>query len=47
IDPDREWIPREGDFASQSKNSCFLGKKLFGVVEVTLVSGKIAYQNRD
>jgi len=47
IDPDREWIPRAGDFASKSKNSCFLGKKLFGVVEVTLVAGKIAYQNRD
>ena len=47
IDPDREWIPRAGDFVSQSKNSCFLGKKLFGVVEVTLVAGKIAYQNRD
>jgi len=47
IDPDKEWIPASGGFISKSKNSSFIGRKLFGIVEFTLVAGKIVYQNRD
>lgn len=44
IDPAREWQVSAEDSVSKSKNSAFLGKKLFGVVEYTICGGKIAFK---
>lgn len=44
VDPNKEWIVQRKNLISKSKNSCFLGKKLFGCVEYTIVNGKIAYK---
>lgn len=43
FDPDKQWEVTEENIASKSKNSPFLGEILPGVVEKTIVSGKIVY----
>lgn len=43
FDPKAAWIPQS--FVSRSQNSPFLGRTLRGVVEYTIVDGKIVYQN--
>jgi len=43
IDPDREYIVEQKDFQSKSKNSPFIGRKLKGFPETTIVGGKIAW----
>jgi len=40
---DREWLVEKTGLISKSKNSPFLGKKLRGLVEYTICSGKIVY----
>lgn len=44
VSPDKEWVARKEGFISKSKNSCFLGKKLKGLVEHTICKGEVAYR---
>jgi dihydroorotase len=43
ISADKEWLVRKEEIVSKSKNSCFLGRKLKGVVEYTICKGEIGY----
>ncbi|MFA4857859.1 MAG: dihydroorotase [Candidatus Margulisiibacteriota bacterium] len=43
IDPAKPVIISENDFASASKNSPFIGQKLFGKVKATIVGGQVVY----
>jgi len=45
VDPDKEYTVEVEDFASKGRNSPFNGWKLQGKVEVTVVGGKIVYNN--
>lgn len=44
-DPDEEYIIDVNDFYSKGKNTPFNGKKVVGKVKMTIVSGKIVYQD--
>jgi dihydroorotase len=43
IDPKASWVVNPKDFKSKSKNSPFVGKKLWGKVCHTIVDGKVVY----
>ncbi|MEF3280277.1 MAG: dihydroorotase [Elusimicrobiota bacterium] len=43
IDPNKEWVVE--NFYSKSKNSPFCGKKLIGKNIMTIIKGKIVYEN--
>jgi len=43
VDPKAQWQVREADLVSKSKNSAFMGKKLKGIVEYTILGGKVAH----
>ncbi len=42
--PEETWTVTEGDFASKSSNSPFIGETLPGVIYATIAGGKIAYR---
>ena len=46
FDPDKVWLVKEEEFLSQSRNSPFLGWKLPGKVEWTIVGGKVIYRSK-
>ncbi|MBP3463108.1 MAG: dihydroorotase [Clostridia bacterium] len=46
FDKEQEYIYKESDIVSKSKNSPWIGEKLKGRVKYTIVSGKIVYQDK-
>ncbi|NQT46605.1 MAG: dihydroorotase [Candidatus Omnitrophica bacterium] len=43
IDPNKEWQLKREDILSKSHNTPFIGRKMTGLVEYTIASGKIIY----
>jgi dihydroorotase len=46
FDPDREWVFQRGDSASKSQNSPFYGWPLKGRAVMTIVGGRMAWNER-
>jgi dihydroorotase len=47
VDLEREWLVGEGGYASRSQNCCFHGRRLSGVVELTVAAGSVVFASRD
>lgn len=45
VNPNKEWQVAKQNLISKSKNCAFLGKTLTGIVEYTILAGKIVYKN--
>ncbi len=45
LDPDREWVPSPEEFQSRSANSPWLGRTLRGRAVMTVVGGRVVYEN--
>ncbi len=46
VDLERDWVVGEGGYASRSQNCCFHGRRLSGVVELTVAAGSLAFVSR-
>lgn len=46
IDLEEEWVIDPEEFASRGKNTPFAGKSVFGRVKMTMVEGKVTYDDR-
>ncbi len=46
VDLEREWVVGEGGYASRSQNCCFHGRRLSGVVELTVAAGSVVFASR-
>jgi dihydroorotase len=46
IDPENEYVLKEADILSKSKNSPFIGKTLKGTNELTMIGGKIVWERK-
>ena len=44
VSPEKGWVAERKDFISKSKNSPFMGRKLKGVVEATILKGQVIYK---
>ena len=45
VDLEREWVVGDGGYASRSDNCCFHGRRLTGVVELTVANGVLAFRS--
>jgi dihydroorotase len=46
VDLERDWVVGEGGYASRSENCCFQGRRLSGIVELTVAAGHLAFASR-
>ena len=44
VDPRAAWTVAADAFVSKSRNNAFIGRTLRGVVEYTIVNGRVVYQ---